>query len=404
MRLARLPDCHLSYCTNIHPGENWSDVDRALRTYLPGVKQSVSPEQAMGVGLRLSALAACELAENDERLQTFKRWLEQEDLYVYTVNGFPYGAFHGQRVKENVYRPDWAEPKRLNYTRQLALILSRLLPERQHGTISTVPVGFKPDFADSRRLRLAVDHLLQLVAFLTELEHETGRLIQCALEPEPGCCLETTGESVAFFQRHLLSDQALEQLARYLPADLGRNADVSVIKEHLGICLDTCHAAVMFERPVLMLETLMEASIPVHKVQLTAALSVERLTPAARDQLRGFADAVYLHQTSVRGNNRTRRWPSRFYLDLPEALDEADEGARLRSHFHVPVFERNLGDLATTQEDLIELLDAFRRDPCCSHLEVETYTFGVLPEALREGSVVANVSRELNWVKERLGS
>src|SRR5688572_7996956 len=140
MRLIQSPDCHLSYCTNIHPGESWSEVDRALRNYLPAIKKTVSPEREMGVGLRLSALAARQLTEDHGLLRAFKDWLQQQHLYVYTVNGFPYGTFHGQAIKEKVYKPDWAEAERLTYSMQLARVLCELLPEKQHGSISTVPV------------------------------------------------------------------------------------------------------------------------------------------------------------------------------------------------------------------------------------------------------------------------
>lgn len=418
MRLAQAPDCHLSYCTNIHAGESWSDVDHALRSYLPAIKTVVSPDRDMGVGLRLSALAARQLTENGEQLQAFKDWLQQQGLYVYTINGFPYGTFHGQPVKEKVYQPDWALRERFEYSCQLARILCALLPERQHGSISTVPIGFKPDFENPQRLDDAVDNLLRMVAYLCKLEHDSGKLIQFALEPEPGCYLETTRDTVTFFQQRLFTDKAIEQLAghlattrdggsadhagsSYLRPELKSNADVSLIKRHLGVCLDTCHAAVMFESSLAMMKALVEAGIPVHKIQLTAALSVARLTPDIRERLRRFADDVYLHQTCARVDGAEPR-ADRFYLDLKPALDIAEDNAELRSHFHVPVFAECMGELGTTQKDLSEFLAEFQRAPGCSHLEVETYTFDLLPAELKQGSVVDNISRELNWVKEQL--
>lgn len=400
MKLARLPDCHLSYCTNIHPGESWVDVEQALKHHLPAIRRRVHPDGAMGVGLRLSALAARELEEDSQRLQAFRAWLDLENLYVYTVNGFPYGPFHGRTVKEQVYRPDWAEPERLDYSRRLARILAGLLPDGLHGSVSTVPVGFKPDFADVTRLHRAIDHLLQLVAYLAELEHDSGQRIQYALEPEPGCCLELTRDLVDFFHRHLLTEQAAGRLRDCLPRALAAKVDAEFIKRYLGVCLDTCHAAVMFEKPAAMLKTLNKAGVPVHKIQLTAALSVNALTPALKEQLARFADDVYLHQTSVRAGSDT----GRFFLDLDSALSEAADGAELRSHFHVPVFAEHLGDLSTTQNELVDFLTDFQQEPCCRHLEVETYTFSVLPAELREHSVVANVSRELNWVRQRMDS
>jgi hypothetical protein len=355
----------------------------------------------MGVGLRLSALAARQLDANNGLLTAFKKWLQQQQLYVYTVNGFPYGAFHGQTVKEQVYRPDWAEPERLEYSEQLARVLIALLPAHQHGSISTVPLGFKPDLTNPERLRQSIDNLLRLTCTLAMLEQSTGSLIQFALEPEPGCYLETTAECIAFFQQHIYSEQAIARLREHLPPELAHKAGAALLKRHLGICLDTCHAAVMFERPLAMLQALTAAAIPVHKIQLTAALRVVRLTSELRRQLRQFADGIYLHQTSVRTVDASVP-RTEFYLDLAPALDMAADNAELRSHFHVPVFAATLGDLHTTQNDLVELLETFRTAPSCPHLEVETYTFDVLPEELRQRSVDAHVSRELNWVREQL--
>jgi hypothetical protein len=398
MRLIQSPDCHLSYCTNIHPGESWSEVDQSLKKYLPEIKKSVCPEREMGVGLRLSALATRQLSADNGLLTAFKDWLQQQQLYVYTVNGFPYGTFHGEAVKEQVYHPDWAEPERLAYSMQLATVLGALLPPRQHGSVSTVPVGFKPEFTSPDRLQKAVNHLLQLVAFLAELEYRSGKLIQFALEPEPGCFLESTHDTMVFFQQRLFNEHSVSQLLHYLPAELKSEASVALLKRHLGVCLDSCHAAVMFEQPLTMMRTLIDAGIPIHKIQLTAALSVKRLNPATRKQLLQFADRIYLHQTSM----RTAGSPPEFYQDLEPALNKAADDTELRSHFHVPVFAENLGGLQTTQRELIDLLAAFRPTPPCAHLEVETYTFDVLPAGLKQDSVVAHVSREINWVKEQL--
>jgi sugar phosphate isomerase/epimerase len=168
----------------------------------------VSPGREMGVGLRLSALAAGQLDADGGMLSAFKNWLQRQQLYVYTVNGFPYGSFHGQAVKEQVYRPDWAEPARLDYSLQLARVLGTLLPENQHGSISTVPVGFKPDFVNPGRLQEAATNLLRFAAFASGLERDSGKLIRLALEPEPGCFLETARDAVAFFQQHVFSEAA----------------------------------------------------------------------------------------------------------------------------------------------------------------------------------------------------
>src|SRR5438132_878800 len=99
---------HLTYCTNIHPGESWSEVRANLERHVVRVKERIAPRERFGIGLRLSAQAARELA-SPPLMMAFRRWLDAHDLYVFTINAFPYGAFHGTRVKEDVYRPDWLE-------------------------------------------------------------------------------------------------------------------------------------------------------------------------------------------------------------------------------------------------------------------------------------------------------
>ncbi len=99
---------HLTYCTNIHPGEGWAEVEASLRRHLPPLKARLAPGEAMGVGLRLSDRAARELlAGGDAALRRFRGWLDAEGFYVFTLNGFPFGGFHGEVVKDRVYAPDW---------------------------------------------------------------------------------------------------------------------------------------------------------------------------------------------------------------------------------------------------------------------------------------------------------
>ena len=397
MRIPSLPECHLTYCTNIHPGEAWPEVFENLQQHLPSIKKSVSPDKAMGLGLRLSAVAALELAMDENLLMGFYDWLAQEDLYVFTLNGFPFSTFHGEEVKERVYQPDWASEDRLNYTKNLALLLAEILPAGLQGSISTVPVGFKPDFADESKTNLAVNALLDYVVFAIELEERTGKLISLALEPEPGCFLEDVKSTVDFFNHKIFTQNSIGYLRNSL--DERFSIDLDTIRRYLGVCLDTCHAAVMFESPLEMAEALKRNYIPIHKVQLTAALKVENISEEKKEMLRPFAENIYLHQTSIK--NESRKIVD-FYLDLSEALDKVVLGSELRSHFHVPVFVEDLSGLKTTQQDLVELLESFEQNDWTPHLEVETYTFDVLPDALKVSSVEENISRELLWVLDKL--
>ncbi len=395
MRLARPELGQLTYCTNIHAGEAWPEVVASLRTHLPEIKAAVSPDAAFGVGLRLGA-AAVEQLQDDAAFDELVSLLSQNDSYVFTINGFPYGAFHGEPVKENVYAPDWSTEERLVYTNRLADVLARLLPEGMAGTVSTVPGTFKA-WADGR-VEAITGNLIRHAAHLVELERRTGRGIMLTLEPEPCCFLETIAESVAYFRDHLFSEAAADRLAGLTGLDRGEASEA--LRRHLGLCYDVCHAAVEYEDPAASLAALRDAGVAIGKLQLSSALRIARLDDAPFDQLRPFDEPVYLHQVIQRSGDALTR-----FKDLPDALEQAGGaiGSEWRVHFHVPVFLSELKDFGTTQDFLREVLAIHRATPVSGHLEVETYTWDVLPDHYRTAGLSAAIARELNWVKSELG-
>lgn len=393
----KIATSHLGYCTNIHPGESWPEVFENLRGALLDVRRSVAPEEDFGIGLRLSALAAAQL-ESPESLGELRAWLAQHGLYVFTMNGFPYGAFHGTAVKDAVYQPDWTRAERSEYTERLVRLLRQLLRPGEMGSISTVPGGFKAHLRDPRQHELVADRLHAQAAQLIRLHREQNIEIVLALEPEPGCLLETTQETVEFFEQHLLCPNRLRSLA----TRLGQTPSQSEagLRRHLGVCLDTCHAAVEFETPHETVKQLRDHAIRIAKVQLSAGLRIPFPDAAARERLQQFDEPVYLHQTVA-------RLPSGQLLhfnDLPQAF--ADSDARTadewRVHFHVPLHLEQLDGFVNTQPWLAELLRLHVRDPVSPHLEVETYTWSVLPQEYQGGSLVESLSKELRWVRENL--
>jgi hypothetical protein len=397
MKLPGTPAVDLTYCTNVHPGETWEETFASLERHLPAVKRRVAPDQPFGVGLRLSAQAAEALAAPD-RLEAFKAYLAGNDLYVFTINGFPYGRFHGTRVKEAVYLPDWQDEARLRYSNQLADILVALLPAGRgiEGSISTVPGAFKPRVKDRRDIEAMVRHLACHAAHLARLEDRTGRTLRLALEPEPCCFLETIEEAVGFFENHLFAEPARTLVAQAT----GRPERAEdLLRRHLGICFDVCHAAVEFEDENV-LDRLVGAGIAVPKIQVSAALRLASVDGATADLLRPFDDGVYFHQVVERNSGGLTR-----YLDLDQAFASLNGAGRVREwrvHFHVPVFGETAGGFATTQDYLKAILARQRASPVAPHLEVETYTWGVLPEADRQGDLADNIARELEWTRREL--
>lgn len=389
-------DCHLSYCTNIHAGETLDEVMAGLREHLPAVRARVCPGEPMGVGLRLGATALAAL-QDPARFEALKGFLDDGGFYVFTINGFPYGTFHGATVKEGAYRPDWSDPLRLEYTNALAELFARLLPEGVAGSLSTVPGTFRPWAAG--RLDTITANLVAHVARLVEIERATGKTICLALEPEPCCLLETVDETIAYFEDHLFGAAARAQLAA--ATGLSGIALEGAMRRHLGVCYDVCHAAVEFEDPAASIAALRARGIRIAKAQLSSALRVPALDEASAARLEAFAEPVYLHQVVERRNGDLRR-----FLDLPEALAARDTawGAEWRVHFHVPVFLPEMIGFGTTQSFLAEVLALHASDPVSEHLEVETYTWDVLPEAYRKVPLGAAIARELDWVLQRIES
>lgn len=363
----------LTYCSNIHPGEGWADVMHNLNSHGLEVMRLLGDraQRPFPLGLRLAGRAADEVGE--QAIAEFRDWCRRHNAYLLTLNGFPYGAFHHQRVKENVYLPDWRESERVRYTRRLGDIAVALQPDADTLSISTVPIAFKRGFAE-RDWGAALDNVRTVLAHFVRLYQLTGVKVTLALEPEPGCVLETTDELLAFFERIR---------PRLSEAE----------KAHLGICFDCCHQAVEFEHPDQCLRRLARAEIPIEKVQVSSALQAN--TPDEVQRLLGFDEPVYLHQTLARDGQGGLH----AFEDLPDfraALDQGLKAREARVHFHVPIFQSHLGDCGTTQSFLTELLP---RLPEGTPLEVETYSFGVLPEHLRTDSVGESIARELGWVQ-----
>ena len=389
-------DAHLTYCTNIHPGESWAEVRANISTHVVAVKARVSPDAPFGVGLRLSARAAEELREPRE-LAAFAELLKTSGLYVFTINGFPYGAFHVARVKEQVYLPDWRDPARTRYSTCLAEILAALLPAGMTGSVSTVPGAFRSAIASERTAgedtARMVDELVAHAAALVRLLDTTGKEIVLALEPEPMCFLETSHEAVRFFEEHLFGGDARSRLAAL--TGLGPARAEESLRRHLGVCFDACHVAVEFEDARASLDALERAGIAIAKIQITTALEAQ-VDGALRHELTRFADDVYLHQVVALQDGKLAR-----YLDLPEALERAPDGL-WRIHFHVPVFQRELGSFQNTQPHLRDVLAVVRERGVSKHLEIETYTWDVLPEALRAGDAVSAIAAEIEWTRAEL--
>ena len=388
---------HLSYCLNIHPSDTLDQIMESISTKAMAVRDRVCPGRSFGLGLRLGYDAAVALQE-PKNLETFKRLLQEQDAYVFTINGFPYGDFRQENLKEKVYQPDWRTASRRDYTVLLCDLLAELLPNDMVGSISTVPCSFKPWIIRIDDAGKMVERLMDCVAHLAGVEDRTGRQIVLGLEPEPGCYLETCDEVTAFYEEKLL-----QHGAKFLTRRSGMTGEAAeaAIRRHLGVCLDTCHSAIQYEAPDDSIKRYDEAGIPVAKVQLSAALEVynER---SQLEALRPFVEPVYLHQVKA----MTRMGTIRSWNDLPDALRDVktkSEVERLRIHFHVPLHWKGDHLLDTTANIITPTVLELAAATVTRHVEIETYTFDVLPDAVGTSDVVDSVAQEFDWVLQRWG-
>ncbi len=393
---------HLTYCMNIHEGESWDECFSNICKYILLVKEKLNWNEDFGIGLRLSFVAANELRLPDN-LHKFKKWLIEHDCYVFTINGFSYGEFHSGVVKSNVYLPDWSDTRRLKYTNFLADILSYLVDVGHlYGSISTVPIGFKSHIKSQKKVDYAVKNILQYVVHVSKLKNLSGSNIVLALEPEPCCYLETVDETIEFFNKKLLCSNSLKYLSNLTGLNISDSE--KLIRTHVGVCLDTCHFAIEFEDPIKSVKKLIAHGIKIAKVQLSSGLRIVDFASDSLKKIIEFSEGVYLHQVVEKRNNSIVR-----FTDIPYALSNlsvngVEKNLEWRVHFHMPIFMNEFDTFKSTQDFLCDLLDYQNIHRFTQHLEIETYTWSVIPKPYKLDLIEDNIVRELEWVKKRITS
>jgi len=385
---------HLTFCTNIYAGESWSAHFAVLKESFPVLKAQLSPDKPMGIGLRLSNLASIEILQ-ENHLEEFKQWLTGVDGYVFTMNGFPYGGFHHTRVKDQVHAPDWTTSERLDYTIRLFQILAEIIPYGIEGGISTSPLSYKPWFSNAEEREIATinatKNILKVAEELRQVKERTGKILHLDIEPEPDGFLESGPEFIDWYENVLLKSEKLTE---------------DIIKEHITLCYDVCHFAIGYEPHTEIIDELKAKGISVGKIQISAALKAQLpVTVSERNavinELARFDEPTYLHQVIAKQNDGTLiRYP-----DLSNALADKENtnATEWRAHFHVPIFVEDMGLIQSTQADIKAVLDFHKSKAFTNHLEVETYTWEVLPVSLK-APLNDSIVRELQWIKKILES
>ncbi|MGD1945244.1 MAG: metabolite traffic protein EboE [Croceivirga sp.] len=388
---------HLTYCTNIHPGEDWNTTFDNLKTHLLEVKKKCAPHSSFGIGLRLSNQASEELGL-DQNLSSLKIWLEENNCYVFTINGFPYGNFHRTRVKDKVHAPDWTTTERVSYTIRLFRQLKGLLTPGVDGGISTSPISYKHwhNTNVEEIFRKGAQNMIEVAFELYQIEKRTGCYLHLDVEPEPDGLLENTQDVLSFFNNHLIPEAKLFFGKKGI---LAEKVD-HMVKRYITLCYDVCHFSMAYEEPKNTFETLKENGIKIGKIQISAALKIhftEKQNQSVWEALKAYNEPVYLHQVTERKDGAVKT-----FSDLPEIFSSKSNFEELRAHFHVPIFLERFGVLESTQDQILKTMEYLStHENLTTHLEVETYTWEVLPQSVKL-PLVDSIVRELNWVKDTL--
>jgi hypothetical protein len=390
---------HLTYSTLVHQTDNWDQLWKSVNTYLPAVKARVAPHEKFGVCLRTSAPSAELLSAEPTKVADLKKFFADNDLYLYTANAFVYGVFKKQVIKEDVYEPDWATPERREYTKKVANLLAELAPEGINPSIQSAPLGFKPKVTGDDVVAAYTSNVIDVVAHLVELKKKTGKTVTLGLEPEPRCYLETTDETITYFKNHLFSGETAKRLAK--KTGLNEADAAQAMRDYMGVVFDIGHQAVGYEDIPVSLQKLVDNGVQIVKLQEAASMYIPDVSQKTVDALQTFAKTIYLSQTCQKKDG-TMTW----FLNLEDAFEDwyKNPGPReWRTHFHVPVFLNDLGgNFGTTRFALEQALAFHKKTPLSTHLEIETYTWDVLPDHLKTGDIVEYVTREMDWVKGQL--
>lgn len=384
MRLHPESDLHLSYCLNAFDPPRPENFESYLQQTVLPLKSACGWQQPMGVGLWLNHEFLSRLS--GQRRDYLLEALNRCGLYLFTLNGFPYGRFHRSRVKERVFTPDWSEPERLLFTLQLAELAAQTVPPEGRATISTVPLGYRNRFS-TEKLSRAADLLWEAALKLNQIRERSGVILILALEPEPDAVVETADETIGF-----LTDTLLPHARR----KAGVRGE-EVVRRHIGLCLDLAHLAVVGESLESAVASCRQHGVIAAKIHLSRALCVFPATGTV--SLHAFADDTYLHQVRAISQAGDRlRWP-----DLPAALSDPrfQHCREARVHFHVPLFWQGSDGMQPSSLPAARGLRA-AVEAGCHHFEVETYTWKVIPAEDLPGSVIDAAARELRLARSLL--
>ncbi len=81
----------------------------------------------------------------------------------------------------------------------VATIVADIAPESVNPSIQTPPLGFKPNVTSNAVVEAYAENVRKLATHVNNIHRYKGRTVTLAIEPEPACFLETTPETIDFF-------------------------------------------------------------------------------------------------------------------------------------------------------------------------------------------------------------
>jgi hypothetical protein len=428
----------LGYCMNLHAASDFESLLQGMRDVSVPLSARLTSTQEFGVGMYLPAELAAALLEDESRaqLESLAEFLRERRLSPFTFNAFPYGGFQTDGLKAEVYRPTWVEQERVTYTLQVAecacFLATRLGLTRI--SISTHPGSFGA-WLQPGDMEACADNMARVVERFVQIERETGVCFVLSLEAEPRASAGTSLELAQF--RELANARILALLS----ADSDQGRASALLRRHFGTCLDTCHSAVAFEDAAEAMQLLQSAGGTLGKIQYSSALRLEDpgANPAGVATMLALDEPRFLHQVMGRSSGgggqvlSVADLPELAALLAPQSVPDESKGSQAsraewlacdewRCHFHVPVDRDSMEvplegsapnaspatRLGTTREHAAALLELALQSPDAFvdnelHVEIETYTWDVLPNAVRDtAALVDALEREYRSVLDLL--
>ena len=110
--------------------------------------------------------------------------------------------------------------------------------------------------------------MVKIAEKLYNIHRESNQILHLDIEPEPDGLLENTKEVIDWYKEWLIP-QGTSYLRQQL--NLSYKEAETCLKNHIRLCYDVCHFAIVYEKPEEVFYQLTTEGIKVGKIQISAA-------------------------------------------------------------------------------------------------------------------------------------